>query len=184
MKSIKFDYMEYEIQLIGDSSYSLNSTDNKIRYKNEIGELKEFHPVTKIGIIVNKNEIEVNSAILFGYGGASGLHQNSSMLENDKIFICIGDSVMCLSLPDLKLIWQTKLDNATCFEIFKFLDDFIIHGELSISRINPDGKVKWNFYGSDIFTEEFKIIDNNIYATDFNHDLFKIDINTGKEIKT
>ncbi len=120
---------------------------------------------------------------MLGYGGTSGLHDNSFIVESNGLFICVDNDVMCLNIPELNLNWREKIDDATCFEIFKYSDDFIIHGELSIARISFTGKIKWSFYGPDIFSEEFKISDNRIYATDFNHDLFVLDIQTGKELK-
>ena len=39
----------------------------------------------------------------------------------------------------------------TNFTIYKFKDDFIIHGELEIFRITKLGDIKWSFSGKDIW---------------------------------
>ncbi|GHU53948.1 hypothetical protein FACS1894200_14420 [Spirochaetia bacterium] len=63
-----------------------------------------------------------------------------------------------MSLPHLKLLWKIEIDDAT-------VDDYIIHGELSISRINSEGNILWKKFSSDVFaTSDFKIVENNIYA--------------------
>lgn len=74
------------------------------------------------------------------------------------------------------------MDFAACFEIFKYDVDYIIHGELSITRIDANGNEIWNFSGRDIFTEEFLIEEEVVKATNFYNDTYFLDINTGKII--
>ena len=40
-------------------------------------------------------------------------------------------------------MWRTQADQATCFEIYKYEDSYIIHGEFEISRLDKDGKIIW-----------------------------------------
>jgi len=49
------------------------------------------------------------------------------------------------------LQWKTKADVATCFEIFKYRSDYIVHGEMAISRLSADGDIIWQQSGADIF---------------------------------
>ena len=68
----------------------------------------------------------------------------------------------------------------TCFQIFKRQDDYIIHGELQVVRLDKDGNIKWRFGGTDIFVsidndEEFKIESDGILLTDFSKTKYKID---------
>jgi outer membrane protein assembly factor BamB len=92
-----------------------------------------------------------------------------------------------VTLPDLKLVWRTTVDSATCFEIFKFNDNFIVHGELEISKIDQEGNIIWRFSGSDIFTtptgkDSFKIVNEIIYATNWDNVTFELNANTGQLI--
>jgi hypothetical protein len=85
-----------------------------------------------------------------------------------------------LSLPDLQLNWSTILDTATCFQIFKLDDDYLVHGEIEISRIDQKEAIKWKFGGADIFVsidgeEEFKLGEDHILLTDFSKSKYKID---------
>jgi len=64
-----------------------------------------------------------------------------------------------------------KLDMATCFQIFKIENDFVIHGELEITRNNSFGNIIWQFGSADIFVsldgeECFQINDNHIVLKD------------------
>lgn len=63
-------------------------------------------------------------------------------------------------LPDLVLNWQTQCDQATCFQIFKQLNDYIIHGELQVTKLEKNGNKKWEFGGRDIFVNIDNIATN------------------------
>ena len=95
--------------------------------------------------------------------------------------ICCSSQIFNLSIPNLNLNWQTKADGATCFEIFELNQDFIIHGELEISRISKEGRIIWQRCGADIFTtiegkeENFKLTDKFIFATDWGNRNYQFD---------
>ena len=79
-----------------------------------------------------------------------------------------------------KITWRTKADTATCFEIYKYQESYIIHGELEISRLDNDGKILWQKIGADVFTtldgeDNFVLTDNNILATDWENNKYKFD---------
>ena len=82
----------------------------------------------------------------------------------------------------MTLLWRTKADTATCFEIYKYQDRSIIHGELEISRLNIRGKILWQQISADIFTtldgeNNFLLTDNYILATDWENNKYKFDDN-------
>ncbi|MDI9879715.1 hypothetical protein [Flectobacillus longus] len=123
-----------------------------------------------------------------GEGGGIILSQHSCLITENKILICCGDSVFCLSLPSLKLLWNQKLDDITCFQIFKCEDDFLIHGEIDITRIDTEGKIKWKFSGKDIFVSltnenEISIVPDGVLLIDFGQTKYKIDFD-GKLVWT
>lgn len=75
--------------------------------------------------------------------------------------------------------WKTQTDPATCFQVFRLQNDYVVHGELQIVRIDKNGKIKWEFGSADIFvsvdnTEEFKIENDGILLTDFSNTKYKI----------
>ena len=119
--------------------------------------------------------------------GATGLHEQSYILEDDRILICCSSSIFCVALPSLNLLWRTKADWATCFGLYKQRDVYIIHGEMEISRINQNGKLLWQKGGCDIFTtlegnsNDFYITDNYIFATDWEHNTYTFDFD-GNEL--
>ena len=129
----------------------------------------------------------MTSAVIGTTGGGTEIGKNSTIIEDDRFLICCSDSVFCLSIPDLALLWRRQADEATCFEIFKYQDSYIVHCELNISRLNKNGEVLWQQSGADIFTtldgkNDFIITENYILATDWENRQYKFDFN-GTELQ-
>ena len=87
-----------------------------------------------------------------------------------------------MSFPDFNLLWKTKTDQISCFEIFKKDDFYIVHEELEISKLDNNGKILWQKSGVDIFTtisgkNDFQLNENYIIATDWENRTYKFDYN-------
>ena len=161
------------------------------QYPADLGHKLEYQPSSKHGIRITENGIEKCSALLLESGGATGISENSFLIKNDQIYICCSDQIYSLNLTDLSANWRNQYDVATCFGIYEFDEDFIVHGEIQVSRIDKNGETKWNFSARDIFVNpdgktEFKIIENRIELID--REGYKYELNAdGKlltEIKT
>ncbi|MPS71626.1 MAG: hypothetical protein E2590_00565 [Chryseobacterium sp.] len=168
----RYSYNNLIIEVFNDSTFSFNSNDNLKIYENiYFGEVAEQYPTSKHGIKLIDNDKEIKNCLIIGSGGATTIHPNSSILDNDNIIICCSDSVFSILIVDLKLNWVKKLDMATCFQIFKIENDFVIHGELEITRIDSFGNIIWQFGGADIFVsldeeDSFQFNDDNIILKD------------------
>lgn len=173
---------KYRIELKDESDYSSNSVDNKFVYRQQYSNSEEYKPTTQIGIKLYEGVEILSSAIINSTGGASGIHNTSQIIERNSLTICCSESVFKLSIPDLTLNWIIKADDATCFQIFNCNGDYIIHGELNISRISSKGKILWQNTGADIFTTEkgiddFQIKNEIIQVMDWNNKIYKFDLN-------
>lgn len=179
-------YKKYTIEIINDPTYSLNSTDNTNHYDKEYfeGIMNEdrFYPTSKHGIRVLENDKEISSAIICEVGGATGIHDNSFVLTDNNIIICCCDKICCLQLPELLLNWRKRFDAVTCFAVYDFDGDFLIHGELSVTRIDKNGNAKWSFAGRDTFitsdnSNAFVIDGDKIILKDWDGYKYKLDKN-------
>jgi hypothetical protein len=184
---IQTNYKQYIIQIYDDDQYNVESTDNINRYKYIYISEPDIRPISKHAIKVFNKEQEISSAIIIATGGGSGVHEQSYIIYNDLVFICVSAFLYCLCLPNLSLKWQTLVDDSSVFEIYLLNNNIIIHGELAISRINIDGKIIWQHYGSDIFTtidgrDTFRIQDNIIIAKSWDGREYNINFN-GKILK-
>ena len=182
-----FEIGKYRIEIINESDFNPDSKDNSFDYEKKYLPESEYTLPTKFGIRIFENGIELNSAIIGAEGGASGLHSTSQIIETNRILICCNDSVFCLNLPTLNLVWKSKVDIATAFGIYKIENGFIVHGELEITRIDNNGNIIWKNSGTDIFTtlsgkNGFEIRANFIKATDWENRVYKWDLN-GVEIE-
>jgi hypothetical protein len=154
-------YKDFTIEIIDDSYYTLNSSDNIVSYDLEYFEGKtntdRVYPTSKHGIRISKDQVELRSAIICELGGFTTIHNNSFIVANDAILICCCEKIYSLSIPELQLNWKKRFDPSTCFAIYSFQTDYIIHGELQITRIDREGNEKWKFLGRDIWvTKEGK----------------------------
>ena len=180
----------YAIGLIDDTSFAPNSSDNIISYGRCYFDNSDLNYLyfSKHGIILLKNGEIQNSVCIGASGGKTGIHPTCSVFEENQFLICCSDKIFCLTIPELDLFWMTKADHATCFEIFKIEDDYIIHGELEISKLDKTGSIVWQFSGPDIWTtptgkDEFVINGNEIVSLNWGGGKFTIDAQTGRLIE-
>jgi hypothetical protein len=170
---MRFSYKKYVTELFDDRLYDPESNDNLNHYSKFYKYTADSNSITSAhGIRVFEHDDEISSAIVLRTGGATTVHPNSFSIKNDTLFLCCCSSICALSLPSLDLQWEQKCDIATCFGVYEYEDDLIIHGECEISRITYDGLIKWQFSGKDIFVtldgrKDFEIIENKIIAIDF-----------------
>ena len=177
----RYQYKKFTIEVLDEPTYKFGSSDNNFSYtKHYFGDGAIEHPTSKHGIKIYQGEQIIDNCIIIGSGGATGIHENSLLIDNDLLLICCCDTIFCLTLSNFELKWKTQADQITCFQIFKNQDDYIIHGELQIAKLDKNGNIKWVFGGADIFVsidgeEEFKIENDGILLTDFAKTKYKID---------
>lgn len=168
---MRTSYKNYEIELFNDRLYDPSSKDNVTDYNKFYGDIVDLR-TSNHGIRVYENKEVISSAIVSGLGGSTTIHSHSFVIKNEIIFICCASSIYALSLPLLDFKWRKECDTATCFEIYEYADDLIIHGECEISRITIKGDIRWQFSGSDIFVnlegkDRLRIEEDLIIAYDF-----------------
>jgi hypothetical protein len=171
---------KYKIEICTNETYEKGSVDNVNKYDFEYLEEDDKYNSTFVGIKIYENEELIKSAIIGSEGGNTGINQNSKIIEKSRVLICCADKIFCLSIPELKLLWKTKADEISCFEIFKKENFYIVHGELEISKLNLNGKILWQKGGADVFTtisgtNNFELTEKYIIATDWENRLYKFD---------
>lgn len=173
---------KYRIDINADQTFTEGSADNGNQYNFVYFDKSEYYFPSVFGIKIFQNDTLINSAVIGSNGGGTGIHDTSTIIEDDSLLVCCSNTIFCLSVPDLTLLWRTQADQTTCFEIYKYHNSYIIHGEYEISRLDKDGKILWKQSGADIFTtmegkDNFIITDNYILATDWEYRKYKFDFN-------
>lgn len=171
---------KYQIDIDYHPTYKSGSVDNLFKFDFEYLEDHEKLASIIFGIKILENGVYLKSAVISSEGGETGVHNSALVIEEDRLILCCGDKIFCLSIPDLTLLWKTKADDFTCFQIFTYQDSYIIHGEINISRINNDGMILWQYSGENIFMNmdngiECELQADHIIASDFNNKVYKID---------
>ncbi len=137
-----------------------------------------YQPSSMLSIELYQDDVCLKSILIAGYGGGTTIHPSSLVIDESQIVTCCGNAVFCITIPELTLKWKTRADDATCFEVFKYQDDYIVHGEMEISRVDKNGVIVWQRSGADIYTtptgkDDFKVTDDFIIATDWNYQQYK-----------
>ena len=158
--------------------FDLNNENNYEKYNKIYADLKTEPNL--IGIKIFEDDIEINSCIIGSEGGSTTIHDTSNLLSYDGIVFCCGNSIIKLTLPSLELEWKTVSDTMTCFEIFYLEKDYLVHGELDITRLDKNGKIVWQNSGKDIFTtlegnDDFFLTETEIIAMDWNYEKYIFD---------
>ena len=173
-------HKDFVLKFFDESELLTKSVESEKSYSNSYLNVGECKSTSKYGIEVFQNDVLLSSCIIGAEGGGTGIYENSFVITDDSIVICCSDSVFELSLPSLDLMWVTKVEWATCFEIFSIDSDFIVHGETTISRLDKTGKIRWQKGGADIFLtpegeNDFILTDSYIEVKDWDHRIYRFD---------
>jgi hypothetical protein len=165
----------------------LENPHKNTNYDLDYSEKNSYKPSTKYGIKVYDNyENILKSCIISGSGGSTLIDEDSMKISGNAIYICCSDNVYSLSIPELKHLWKKQLDDLTCFTIHYLNEDFLVHGETNLTRVDTSGNIKWQFSGEDILLtlegiDDLKILENKIIVKNFNHREYILDFD-GNEI--
>ena len=94
----QYEYNDLKIEVFNDRADSPNNYP-LIYFSGD----KSDYPVSHHGIRVLENGIAKTSCLLIGSGGATGIHENSSLIKENKLLVCCCDTIFCINLPTLQL---------------------------------------------------------------------------------
>ena len=177
---LTFELAPYYIEVFDNNNYDVSSSDNINAYDQFYVNTNGYRPSSIHGIHLFKGDQLLKSVAVAASGGGTGIHDHSCIVNSARLVICCGDTIFCLAVPELTLQWKTIADAATCFGIYPYQEDYIVHGEMAITRLNTDSDIIWQQGGADIFTtlegkDDFMITDEYIIATDFQYRRYKFD---------
>ncbi len=178
---IKTNYKNFEIELFDDLNDDLDSIikskDNTIYFgsEKEDAEYQSRHYIT-----VKELGVEISKVIIYETNSASGIYEDTFIIEDNKLLVLSGNEIYCLEIPSLKLIWKKEFDRITNFSLHKLENDYIIYGELEIFRITKHGEIIWRFGGRDIWVSvdgknPFNIETDKIRLFDFDSNEYVLD---------
>ena len=141
---MRIHYHAYSIDLVPAGSEILN-------YDSVLSDDSNYSHTTAIEIKISDEDAVLSRILILGSSGTTSIFDKNILIDEACLLICVSDYVYKFKLPELKLDWKTRCDDATCLTITKYKDDYLIHGELQIVRLSKHGYIKWNFSARDIF---------------------------------
>ena len=111
---------KYRIVIYDDQTFIEGSADNVNLYNFVYFDKSEYHFPSVYGIKIFQDDTLIKSAVIGSIGGGTAIHDTSAIIEDDRLLVCCSDTIFCLSIPHLTLLWRTQADQATCFEIYKY----------------------------------------------------------------
>lgn len=171
----------YAVEMTDEPAYTFGSAHNLRSYGQEILLHAEFRS-SKHGLRCFLDGGLRGSAVLGASGAGTHVHEGACVLWADRCLAAIGDRVVALGLPDLRLLWQAKADDAACLGLHPTPDEqhVIVHGELAVSKFTADGRKEWAYSGKDIFTGPLAISQRAVVVTDFNGEKYLIELDSGR----
>lgn len=175
-------FQTYQIEITDDKTYRVGSADNDFTYDSvHLSEETRDYQTSNHAIKIFQDEKLIKSAIVCAAGGGGTfVHENSTAVKDDSLYIACSNKVFALSLPDLTLQWMTQVDIATCFGIYQADNGLFTHGEVSVTRLGTDGTIIWEMGLRDIIVtidsdkDSFILHDDHIELEDFNKNNYKL----------
>ncbi len=174
---MKINLKSFEVELKDDPSYLIRPSGNPMyKYEYSHGQIikNRVFTINKRAIVVRDTagKYEISSAILCENGGKAGLAQDSFKLEEDKLWVCVGDKMYSLDIPTLHINWFNSIDFGTIHSINFFGRDLIIHANTGLVRMSRKGEIIWKFSeGNGVFIPgegRLKLFERHIELIDGN----------------
>jgi hypothetical protein len=148
----KASYNDFEIEIIREQDYTVNSADNRFQYDIVHCDPEDdmYAPTSIYGIKIYKDGL-YKTAIVMANGGSTGIGVDMAIVDGQSLVLTCCNKVFNLQLPNLQLNWLIIADMATCFSIYQYEDNYIVHGEVEITRLDRFGKIIWQVGVRDIF---------------------------------
>lgn len=157
---------------ISKVDYPLRSTETPTysRIFNLHGYKKsDFHAAFIIRVKTVCGEI---CAALIGSFYADAEH--CAVLDGSLLTVLMDDDIVLFDLTAMSVVKHKSIGDETYFSIYPITDGYLVHGELSVLRLDKNFQQIWSFYGSDILVihdgnrAAFRIENDQILLEDWN----------------
>jgi hypothetical protein len=167
-----------EVTIVDEPTYTFGSADNVRTYPHARNLSPRSRPVSIHGVLVNEEPLAVFGAT----GGATGVHDHSAVWLDERLYLAVCDTVVCIQLQPFEVLWSLRVDSATCYGIHFHPETkaLLSHGELEITRFAEDGTILWQSGSHEIFTGAFALKQSYIEAEDLEGNQHHFSYSTGE----
>jgi hypothetical protein len=170
----------HSITINQEEYHSSGSNDHLKHYSKQYHLAPKYQPSAVYGLVVD----DQFKCLILAAGGGTNVSEQSVVFQPASLYVGLGDQLVCLSLPDLQLLWHKQVDEATCFGIYLSPDGMglLAHGEMAVSKVSFAGETIWSYSGKDILTGGFVMHEKHAEVIDFNKQPYHIDIKSGEAV--
>lgn len=172
-----------QVALWMDHTYTRNSADNVHTYDREV-EFADGGPHTwkAVGVRVSEDERVLRSAALLLPLGCGEPGPATIVARPHALYLPAGSGVAALDLPSLEVRWRTGSRIGCVMGLHEIPGDeaLIVHGEISVARVEPDGRVAWEHAGRDVFSGELRIVGDAVEVADWDGALYRFRLSDGE----
>lgn len=167
---VSIDKVDYPLrwEFIKTYNYVFNLND----YKEDT-----FHSAFLLN--VKNGDRETNIAFI---GSFFASPDHCAVLNGSKLTVLMNDEIFVIDLEKVSILMHKLIGDDTYFSIYGINDGYIVHGELSILRLNKEFEQEWDFFGSDIWVTQndmrqaLRIIGDKIFLEDWNGIKYTLDM--------
>lgn len=135
----------YTVEVFDDSEHRFGSDSNKEFYsKYYFGETQLKIPTSRHGVKVIKDGTTKENCLLIGFANTSIINEHSSIIVKQNIIVSCCDTIFCLSVPDLSLVWKQKIKTNSYLKLFNFGKDIICLSNDHLIRMYANGNIVWS----------------------------------------
>ncbi|HEX5872487.1 MAG TPA: hypothetical protein VFY65_18785 [Longimicrobium sp.] len=174
---------ELRVALWIDHTYTRGSADNVHAYDREVVFADGGpHSWQAVGVRVSEGERVLGSAVLLLPLGCGEPGRATIVARPHTLYLPAGTEVAALDLPSLEVRWRTESSIGCVMGLHERPDDegLIVHGEISVARVEPDGRVAWEHAGRDIFSGALRIAGDAVEVTDQDGELHRFRVSDGE----
>lgn len=174
---------ELEVALWEDHTYTRGSADNVHAYARELAFVGgKRHEWRAVGVRVSEGGRPLSSGVVLLPVGCGEPGAHTILARPGTLYLPCGGEVAALDLPSLQVRWRTESDLACVNGLHEIPGEeaLIVHGELAVARVEPDGRVAWERGGRDVFSGALRIVGDAVEVTDWNEDLYRFRLLDGE----
>src|SRR3982750_323650 len=97
------------VRIVNEPAYTFGSADNVRCYPFSENLSSRSHPVSVHGVLLGEEPLVVLGAA----GGATGVHRHSALWLNERLYLAICDTVVCMGLRPFEVFWSLRVASAT-----------------------------------------------------------------------
>lgn len=171
-----------EVALWRDHTYTRHSADNVHAYARELVFADESpHHWQAVGVRLREGEAVLASAVLLLPVGCGEPGANTILFRPGTLYLPCGSEVVALDVPSLQARWETRSNVGCVLGLHEIPGEeaLIVHGEICVARVEPDGRVAWEHAGRDIFSGDLRITGDTVEVTDWNEDPYRFRLADG-----